>query len=272
MNIITLTSDFGVEVFPAIMKGVILKINPSARIVDITHSITPWSVHEACYALYCAATSFPSDTIHVCVVDPGVGGERKEIVFDCEHGILIGPDNGSLVPAAERLGIKRAYVINRSRLKKLLSERNFTTQISSTFHGRDIFAPAAALISTGVKLSDFGDDTEEYNKVDYFSDYSKSKKGIKGRVLYVEKTFGGIITNTPGNVIKKEFKFGDIMRVSLKDKEIRARFVETYEKAGKGEFLFTISSSGFLELSRRESKAIDKIDAKIGDEVTVLLD
>ncbi len=271
MCIITLTSDFGGEFFLAIMKGVILKINPTARITDITHSITPWSIQEACYTLYCTVTSFPSDTIHVCVVDSGVGGGRKELVFDCEHGTLVGPDNGSLAPAAERLNIRKVYVINRSKLMKLLSERNITSSVSSTFHGRDIFAPTAALLSIGIKTTDLGDETKKYARMDHFGDYSRTETGIRGRVLYIDKVFGSIITSIPGELIKNEARFGDSLHASIKGKGIKARFLETYEKANKGDLLFTISSSGCLEVSCRESKATDKIDAMISDEVIVTL-
>ncbi|MDP2765996.1 MAG: SAM-dependent chlorinase/fluorinase, partial [Candidatus Methanoperedens sp.] len=137
--VITLLSDFG-DVYPASMKGVILSINPAANIVDISHSVSPHDIRAGAFILMITARYFPSNTVHIAVVDPGVGTKRRALAIraESESGIhyLIGPDNGLLIPAAKSLGDFKVYEITNTNL--------FQKNISSTFHGRDIFAPVGA--------------------------------------------------------------------------------------------------------------------------------
>src|SRR5262249_14929797 len=147
-RLITLTTDFGYEdPFVGIMKGVILSIDAGARIVDLTHGIEPQDIRGAALALHYAAPFFPAGTIHVVVVDPGVGSARRPILIESEDAFFIGPDNGVLSLAAARKKALRAV--------ELANPRYHLQPVSSTFHGRDIFAPAAAHLAAGASVDDF---------------------------------------------------------------------------------------------------------------------
>src|SRR5262249_52128236 len=148
-RVIALTTDFGYEdPFVGIMKGVILGINPDARIVDVTHGIAPQEVRGGALALNYAAQYFPPETIHVAVVDPGVGTDRRPILIEGEDAFFIGPDNGVLSLAAEQKKPRRVV--------ELANERYRLNPVSATFHGRDVFAPAAAHLSLGTPVESFG--------------------------------------------------------------------------------------------------------------------
>ncbi|HEX7627299.1 MAG TPA: SAM-dependent chlorinase/fluorinase, partial [Candidatus Methanoperedens sp.] len=161
--VITLLSDFG-DVYPASMKGVILGIDPGANIVDITHSIPRHDIRAGAFILMTCAKYFPSGTIHIAVVDPGVGTKRRAIAIqtishDGEIHYFIGPDNGLLIPAAKSIGIIEVYEISNTNL--------FGKNISCTFHGRDIFAPVGAHISKGSRIEDVGGHILDYKDLDF---------------------------------------------------------------------------------------------------------
>lgn len=155
-NLITLTTDFGLGEYTAAMKGVILGINSQGKIIDINHKITAQNIKEAAYVMYSAVPYFPW-AVHVGVVDPGVGTDRKGIVIQCENGLLVGPDNGLLIPCARKLGIRKIYEISN---KKYMND-----VISNTFHGRDIFAPAAAYLSIGISAEEMGEEISDFWKL-----------------------------------------------------------------------------------------------------------
>ena len=143
---ITLTSDFGLkDPYVAEMKGAILTINPKATTIDVTHDVEKFNIREGAFMLASAAPYFPKGTVHLVVVDPGVGTERRAILIETKLGFFVGPDNGVLVLAAKNQGIKHIY--------QLTNPKFTLPNISGTFHGRDIFAPAAAHLDRGVKLS-----------------------------------------------------------------------------------------------------------------------
>ena len=145
----TLTTDFGLrDPYVAEMKAVILGLCKTAQIVDITHAVEKFSIRSGAYMLASAAPYFPKDTINIAVVDPGVGSERRSIIVETKKGFFVGPDNGLLVLAAQMQGIKRVFEITN---KKLMLRK-----VSFTFHGRDVFAPAAAYLANGVPLEEFG--------------------------------------------------------------------------------------------------------------------
>ncbi len=147
--LITLTSDFGLkDPYIAEMKGAILSINPKATIIDITHDIEKFNIRMAAFILASASPYFPEGTIHLAVVDPEVGTKRRAILIQTTKGFFVGPDNGVLILAAQSQGIEHLY--------ELANPKFMLPKISSTFHGRDIFAPAAAYLEKGVKPADFG--------------------------------------------------------------------------------------------------------------------
>ena len=159
---ITLTSDFGLkDPYVAEMKGVILTINPNATIVDITHGVEKFNIRMGAFMLASAAPYFPKGTVHLAVVDPGVGTERRAILVQTKQGFFVGPDNGVLMLAAQNQGIEHTY--------ELTNPKFMLPQVSSTFHGRDIFAPAAAYLDISVKPSEFGPEINDATTPEFAS-------------------------------------------------------------------------------------------------------
>ena len=151
---ITLTSDFGLkDPYVAEMKGVILTINPKATLIDITHEVEKFNIRMAAFMLASAAPYFPQGTVHLAVVDPGVGTQRRAILIQTKKSFFVGPDNGILILAAQNQGIEHVY--------QLTNPTFMLPKISSTFHGRDIFAPAAAHLDKGVQPSEFGPEIKD---------------------------------------------------------------------------------------------------------------
>ncbi len=267
MVIITLTTDFGLtDGYDAAMKGIILSINPDVNIIDITHSIQPQNIHQGAFVLYTVTTNFPSTPkpIHVGVIDPGVGTLRDGLIFKCRNGVLVGPDNGLLAPAAEHLKIEDVFKIN-----------NFEyclTDISSTFHGRDIFAPIAAHISKGIPIEKLGQKVDKFVKLDLF-DVSESDNGLSGIILNIDR-FGNIITNISKDLVERYFTLDEQIVVSFcsgRSEECSSKIPlkVTYAGVPKGALLATISSSGFLEVAGNQCNAGKELDAKVSDKITI---
>src|SRR5467141_5333961 len=186
MALITLLSDFGLtDPYVAEMKGVILSANPDQTIVDVSHGIERHNIAMGSFVLETALPYFPHGSIHVAVVDPGVGTERLPLVLLCERGILVGPDNGLLVRAAEKLGFKTAYQIDSHRFKG--------EKVSATFHGRDVFARTAAKLADGLRPDTVGAVVKELVRLDIPS-VSVSDEGMTCTVLHVD-SFGNVILN-----------------------------------------------------------------------------
>src|SRR4030043_902730 len=185
--IITLTTDFGNrDPFVGIMKGVILNINPSASVIDITHGIGPQKIMEAAFAIEMSFESFPSKTIHVVVVDPGVGSVRRPILVVTDYHYFVGPDNGVF-----------SQIFNLTESLKVIhitAEHYFMSQRSSTFHGRDIFAPVAAWLSRGIDVSKFGDTITDYVKIPLPAPTITAQHTLEGEVVYID-SFGNAMTN-----------------------------------------------------------------------------
>lgn len=258
-DILTLTTDFGLGEYVGAMKGAILSVDPDATIVDIDHNVRPQDIRHGAYVLYAAVPTFPF-AAHVGVVDPGVGTKRRALVAVCEGAFLVGPDNGLLIPAARRLGLKEVRAItNRSLGRK---------EISDTFHGRDLFGPVAAHLLTGTKVKDVGPTIRDFVDLD-FGRPKKEKDGYAGVVITHDR-FGNVITNLPRSLEEKAWSIGDRLRVSLGGYELTIPLVRTYGEVRPGEFLATYSSSGFLEISRRESSAAGHLNVGPGAPVHVV--
>lgn len=255
---ITLTTDFGMSEYVGIMKGVILRINPNAEIIDITHNISPQNVREGAFVLYSALPYFPWG-VHVGIVDPGVGSERRGIIIECKRAVLVGPDNGLLIPAAKRLGLEKVYMIERGE---------FTLEeISDTFHGRDIFAPVSAYLSKGIEPEQIGTEVSGFVDLDFGVPIENDRE-IKGRIIHIDR-FGNVITNIPSEIMMKRFSFGDRMYAIIKGKECTLRLLRAYALGRKNELIATISSSKFLELSVVEGSAKDMLGVNIDDDVSL---
>lgn len=255
-RLITLTTDFGLkDPYQGAMKGAILSVNPEARVVDITHLVAPGNITEGAFILLGACGYFPERTIHVGVVDPGVGGERKPILIETERYFFVGPDNGLFSLIARNEKIKRAI--------ELKNTDYFLESVSSTFHGRDIFGPVAAHLSMGVEPRLFG---PELKKIMALEDLPKPEKEdglIKGEVIYID-SFGNLITN-----IRKE----DIMayhasgiEVSIRDHTMKG-LKKTYSLVDKGSPVALLSSSDHLEIAVNSGMAAQVLRAKVGDSV-----
>ena len=186
MSLITLTTDFGSEDwFVGVMKGVILGIAPRAAIVDITHGISPGDVFAGAFALAASCRCFPRKTVHVAVIDPGVGGGRQAIVVQTRDYYFVGPDNGVLSLALEQESIRS--------IRRLQNRRFFRPDISNTFHGRDIFAPVAAHLSKGVAVAALGPELNDCVRLSLHPPAFKRGR-LFGEVVYVDR-FGNAITN-----------------------------------------------------------------------------
>ena len=257
MSIISLLSDFGhKDPYVAEMKAVILSINPQAKIVDITHEIEKFNIRMGAYVLASAAPYFSPKTIHVAVVDPGVGTKRRPIIAETNHGIYVGPDNGLLMLAAHKEEITNVYTI--------CNPKNMLTKISKTFHGRDIFAPAAAHLSKGIKPSDFGSAIRDYVFPEFAEAQSKGGK-LLGEILHIDD-FGNIISNISAKNIKDAgFREGDFLLVTLGNKTLNLQFCSAYGEVPAGAFLALIGSGNFLEVAVNQGNASNVFKPEVGD-------
>lgn len=257
--LITLTTDFGLrDPYVAEMKAVILSICPNVQIIDITHQIEKFNIRMGAYALACAAPYFPKGTIHVAVVDPGVGTKRRPLIIEAEKDFFIGPDNGVLALATKTQGIKRAYEI---------SNRKFMLpHISNTFHGRDIFAPAAAQIANGAKPSELGPEVKEI-LIPEFARLNKKKNAVIGEVLHVD-SFGNIITNF-GEKELKLMGVDDVVNIKIKDRLLELKLCKAYAEVPPKKPLAIMGSHNFLEISINLGNAAEKFKAKAGDKITL---
>lgn len=256
MPVITLLSDFN-SLYPAQMKGVILNINPEVRLVDITHDIPPQDIRTGAFALMVSAPHFPIGTIHLAVVDPGVGTLRCPIVIESGGHLFVGPDNGLLVPAARRMsGDFTARHITNSDL---------FLDVSSTFHGRDIFAPVAAHLSAGMVTSEVGDFVSDYVELDFGNPTIDGGK-VSGRIIYVDG-FGNLITNIPGELILEKAGHIDVLSVG----DVMIPMVHTFADVDLGSPLVLVGSHGYVEIAVNSGSAARLLGIGSGDGVEVEL-
>jgi S-adenosylmethionine hydrolase len=253
MSVITLTTDFG-SLYPASMKGVILSINPGATIVDITHSVPPIDIRAGAFAIYSVVKHYPAGTIHVGVIDPGVGTGRKAIIVKAGDQWFVGPDNGLLIPPARLLGDIVVYEIIEGKLSE---------NISSTFHGRDIFAPAAAYLSNGRDVLEIARKIDDYVDMD-FSGYTIEQQFIEATVIYVDD-FGNIITNIPGEKVLDEIDPGTILSISGR----QMSFLKTYGEVSKWGLISLIGSHGFFEIAVNQGSASRLLNLSNGNSLRI---
>ena len=256
MKPIALLTDFGTkDWFVAEMKAVILSVNPRATIVDITHDIAPGDVTAGAFNLLACHAWFPKGTIFVAVVDPGVGSKRAALAVrtDGAHGyVFVGPDNGLF-----SLVLDNYY---KSTVRSLENTRYFQKEISSTFHGRDIFAPVAAHLSRGVAFEKLGPKVEATVGLSTMAAAHATKKGIEGSVIYIER-FGNAVTNISSSLASQAG------RIRVKGRTIPLR--GSYSDVAQGNPVAVIGSCGFVEISVNRGNAAQKLRLKIGDRVTV---
>lgn len=254
--IIALLTDFGTtDYFVGALKGVILSINPNALIVDISHEVPAQDIEAGAFTLLAAHSAFPSGTIFVAVVDPGVGSDRRPILVEAGDKFFVGPDNGLF---------SYLYGHGTHKTTHITSERYFRHPVSSTFHGRDIFAPVAAHLSTGLKPRDFGSEINEEVRLPK-SQPTRLKDGRwEARIIYIDH-FGNCITNITRQILSVGME--NHVKLKLKGKTV-SRIRSFFSDGANREKLFAIwGSAGFLEIAAQNRSAAKLLKAKRNDPV-----
>jgi S-adenosyl-L-methionine hydrolase (adenosine-forming) len=262
--LITLLTDFGTaDYFVGAMKGALLSVNPEARIVDITHDIPPQDIRAGAFTLLAAYQSFPPATVHVAVVDPGVGSIRRPIVVAGGKQFFVGPDNGLF-----------SYVYERERDVRVFHLTNgdyFSEHVSQTFHGRDVFAPVAAALSMGVPLEQLGEEITDYVRLPNLQPKLSAGKAIEAAIIHID-CFGNCITNlTPDYLTGAMIAAGASININgRRITSFRRFFAEATGAPGE---LFAIwGSAGFLEIAAYCASAAQLLGAQRGQTIQVIGD
>ncbi len=252
---VALLTDFGLEdIYPGVMKGVINSVNPGANIIDLTHSVLPQNVLQGAFLLYASYRYFPPGTVFCAVVDPGVGSDRRAVAVRTEDYLFTGPDNGILWPAASDNRIME--------IVELADPQFFLGTVSSTFHGRDVFAPAAAHLSMGTDTASMGNALETMTEV-HFSGFKPSRSVQKVKVVHVD-TFGNIILD----IRAEDFQSAGKPPVKI-NRSVISGYLDHYSAAKDDTPFFVTSSSGFVEIALKNKSASSKLNLVPGDTVSV---
>jgi S-adenosyl-L-methionine hydrolase (adenosine-forming) len=261
--IVTLTTDFGTnDHFVGVMKGVILDIVPEAEIVDICHSVQAYDVLDGALTISQAYSYFPNRTVHVVVVDPGVGTARRPIIASCDKYHFVAPDNGvlSLIYAKE----------GRMHVRHITAEHYFLQPVSNTFHARDIFSPVAAYLAKEVDSLKFGEEIEDYVRFSSPKPKAVEANRLRAVVLKVDR-FGNLITNiTPQDVPVLFGSAAKKFKIVIGNKEI-TEIRNAYAEGGPGEVIAILGSTGFLEIAANRGAAAQLTGAGKGAEVSIIL-
>jgi S-adenosylmethionine hydrolase len=258
--ILTLTTDFGLsDHFVGTMKGVILGICPQAQIVDISHGVTPYEIGEGAYLIAQAYRYFPKKTVHVVVVDPGVGTARRPILMEAAGQYFVAPDNGVLSMVLAR--------DENAKFRLISNAKYFLQPVSTTFHGRDIFAPVAAHLAAGVPAARMGKRIEDYLKPGFEKPHRAGKRTWIGRILKIDR-FGNVITSFHaddfGDLALRNFSFGfGPVTVSA--------MARNYAERAPGELFAILGSSGYYEVSVSQGSAAQTIHCESGAAVELMV-
>jgi len=256
-SIITLTTDFGViDWYVACMKGIILGLDPHATIVDVTHEIPPGDVRAGAITLGAFYPHFPPHSIHVVVVDPGVGSARAALAIETDRCFFVGPDNGVLSLALDHEKIKT--------IRHLTNPRFHLPPVCSTFHGRDIFAPAAAHLSRGGAPAELGPESPDYHKLDWPQPVIEDRQ-IRGELVYIDR-FGNGITNISSQALAR---WGSAVLAVAIPGRFQARLESFYQAVEPGQPLALIGSTRHLEIAINQGSAAKQLALAIGAPVIV---
>ena len=263
-RLITFTTDFGLnDHYVGTMKGVILSINPTAQIVDICNAVQSFDVLDGALTIAQAYTYFPSETVHLVVVDPGVGSTRRPLLVTTDKHMFLAPDNGVL-----------SFVYDREErilVRDITSTHYFLQPVSSTFDGRDVFAAVAGWLSKGVEVAKFGDEITDYTRFAAPKPKPVNDKLLKGVVLKVDK-FGNLITNiTPDDLPQLFTSEPPPFKVLIARHEI-AKMTHSYSEGTPGEVFVVLNSMGFLEIASHRGSAAHIVGAGKGSDVGVLFE
>lgn len=259
-QIITLTTDFGLQDhYVATLKAVILGISPDVRLVDISHDIPPQDVMAGAWVLKNAIPWFPPGTIHLVVVDPGVGTDRNPVALEINNQFFVGPDNGIFSLIAEMNDVTAC------KLTKTDYWNGDT--LSNTFHGRDIFAPVAAHLANGIPLSQLGEDLEELETYHWAKPIS-DKDGIQGWIVHIDR-FGNLISNISEEMFRDVI--GDNRVRIYVGTTILEELVHSYGYVEEGEPAAFTGSSGMLEVAINKGNAGEMLGVKKGAQISIVL-
>jgi S-adenosylmethionine hydrolase len=258
--VITLLTDFGsADHYAGAMKGVMIGICPDAQFVDISHEIAPYAIAEAAFTLAQAWRCFPKGTVHLAVVDPGVGGARRPIVMEAAGHRFVAPDNGVLTMVFNSVA--------SHKVREITAARYFRTRVSQTFHGRDIFAPVAAHLAAGVQPAKFGKRIEDFVRLDFARPIRKAPKKWSGVVLKIDR-FGNAITNFASEDWQQLARQPFEMRIGTRCVSVLA---SNYAEMSAGELFVIAGSAGFLEISVNQGNAAAAIRAQPDEPVELRL-
>jgi len=262
-QVISLTTDFGLaDHFVGVMKGVILSINPQVELIDVSHEISSYDVLDGAFTLAASYRYFPAGTIHVVVVDPGVGSVRRPILVCTGIATFVAPDNGVLSAVYERE--------ERVEVRHITREHYFLQPVSNTFHGRDVFAPVAAWLSRGVVPANFGDPIADYVKVPLPKPQRVDERRLRGTVLKIDK-FGNVITSVSPEHVPELFKADSTpFKIVVNGREV-SRLCASYASGRPMELFAIVGSSGFIEIGVNQASAAQVLQVERGAEVDLIL-
>jgi S-adenosylmethionine hydrolase len=257
--ILTLTTDFGLsDHYVGAMKGVILGICPQARIVDITHEIAAYQIEEGAFAITQAYRCFPKGTVHVVVVDPGVGTARRPILMEAAGQRFVAPDNGVL---------SMIYGSEKSKIRLISNDRYFRKPVSTTCLGRDIFSPVAAHLAAGVPASKMGKLIEDYLRPAFQHPVQVGKRRWNGHAIRVDR-FGNIVTNFRADAFPELERRTFAFTVGAEQIGVLAR---NYAETSPGELFAILGSSGYYEISKNQASAAKALGCAAGAPVELTI-
>ena len=260
---VILLTDYGTDsVYVGIIKGAIYAKFPEAKIDDITNAVPPFDVTTGAYLLAEAAGEYPKGTVFCCIVDPGVGTERKAIALETNAGyFFVGPDNGLMTLVAEKFGVKSVRECSNSALWR-------SGVTSTVFHGRDIFGPVSASLAKGIPLVDAGEKLESITKLEL--NHSRVENGAAiGTVMRVDP-YGNLVTTiTSGDFENLGIKEGDTLAVTIGDSSYTAPLAKTYAMVPEGDRLVVVQSSGFIECAINKGSLAETIHQGAKAAVTI---
>jgi S-adenosylmethionine hydrolase len=256
MRIITLTTDFGTDDwFVGTMKGVIANMNPRATVVDITHAIRSGNIRAGAFALAASYKYFPKGTVHVVIVDPGVGSKRRGIAVQTERYAFVAPDNGVASFALRGEKIKSVRILE--------NETYFLKLVGQTFHGRDVFAPVAAHLARGVPIAKLGPAVRNFVRLDW-PEPKVLSKSVEGEVIYIDR-FGNAITNIPAGIVER---LGGGRVDIFKGRKGVCAIGTHYQSVPEGQAVAVPGSSGYLEIAVNGGNASARLGLRAGDRIT----
>jgi S-adenosylmethionine hydrolase len=263
IGLVAVITDFGTtDFYVGAMQGAMYSANPQVRIATITHEVTPFSIAEGSYILAHAAREFPSGTVFLAVVDPGVGTERRPIVVETkDHKLFVAPDNGLLTGVMDAFGVAHAYEITNQSLMR-------PGKISATFHGRDVYGPVAAHLAGGTRPSEAGPEIAGLVRLPIIK-AKRAQKALIGSVIHIDR-YGNFITNITGKLAKEAgLEPGAKIYITINDQRLLATFTVTYDDVPRGDWLALINAEEVVEIARNMENAAQTIGAASGAKVRI---